>query len=74
MKMIYFIPGDEVTIKQGLPNKPLMVVKEAVKSKIKVDDKVKLLGIICFWFTSDGAYQEERFNTKDLIKLEDLID
>ena len=38
MERIYFTPGDEVMIKQELPVKPIMVVKEA-KKKTKVNIK-----------------------------------
>lgn len=33
----------------------------------KIDDrKSTLKGIKCMWFTSDGLYQENIFNTKDI--------
>jgi hypothetical protein len=63
---IYFNPGDIVLVKGDLANKPLMKVKRTQKMKITNDDKPLLVGIICFWFTSDGHYQEATFNTKDL--------
>lgn len=76
---IYFAPGELVTIRQELPNKPVMLVlkKETsmfyLKNKVTEDKKVKednnLKGIRCRWFTTDGLLQEAIFNTKDLIKL-----
>ncbi len=67
MHKVFFNPGDIVTVKQEIPNKPLMVVKSVDKVKSKMDDRPQLFGITCFWFTVDGNYQSHRFNTKDLI-------
>jgi hypothetical protein len=38
---------------------------------IKTDNtsKKQLLGIVCRWFTTDGALQEAMFSSKDLVKL-----
>ena len=58
---VFFMPGDLVTLKQDIPNKPTMLV-------VKKEDQT-LKGIRCRWFTKDGVLQEEVFNTKDLIKL-----
>lgn len=68
---IYFMPGDTVTLKQDIPNRPTMLVIKAVTSifKNKVDKRDVLKGIRCRWFTSDGTMQEAIFNTKDLLKL-----
>lgn len=69
---IYFKPGDIVQLKQDVPNVPQMIVvkKETLLFKSKDEDKKNgLKGIKCMWFTSDGAYQEHTFNTKDLIKI-----
>lgn len=69
---IYFKPGDIVRLKQDVPNVPQMIVvkKETLLFKNKDEDKKNgLKGIKCMWFTSDGAYQEHIFNTKDLIKV-----
>lgn len=49
-----------------------MVVIKKVTSIFKHDPKriedrkSTLRGIKCMWFTSDGFYQENTFNTKDL--------
>lgn len=72
---IFFNPGDIVSLKQDIPNKPIMIVvrKETslFKHDKKIDDKRPILkGIRCRWFTSTGELQESIFNTKDLIKLE----
>lgn len=71
---IYFLPGDLVTLKQELPNKPTMLVvkKETLtfrpdKDKEEKEDFFK--GIRCRWFTTTQELQESVFNTKDLIKL-----
>jgi len=71
---IFFLPGDTVTIKQDIPNKPIMFVVKKVTStfKIKNEEGPKeefLRGIRCRWFTLDGALQEAIFNTKDLYKI-----
>lgn len=69
---IYFNPGDIVSLKQDIPNKPTMLV---VKKEVFVFRNQKetqdngLKGIRCRWFASDGSLQEAVFNTKDLIKL-----
>lgn len=69
---IYFNPGDVVQIKQDISNKPRMIVIKKITSIFKhdsnkIDDrKSTLKGIKCMWFTKDGYYQENIFNTKDL--------
>ena len=67
-------PGELVTLKQDIPNKPTMIVvkKETsvFKHQKKIDDKRPILiGIKCRWFTKNGELQEAVFSTKDLIKL-----
>lgn len=71
---IYFMPGDVVTLKQNIPNKPTMIVvkKETMTIRNKgtlgsQEDYFK--GIRCRWFTSEGMLQEAIFNTKDLYKI-----
>lgn len=68
---IFYNPGDCVTLKQDIPNKPVMVVvrKETSLFRNKEDRKSILKGIRCRWFTTTGELQENVFNTKDLIKL-----
>ena len=69
---IFFMPGDVVTLKQNIPNKPTMLVlkKETYIFKNKTDNKEPILkGIKCRWFTSTGEMQEAVFNTKDLVKI-----
>ena len=69
---IYFNPGDIVSLKQDIPNKPTMLV---VKKEVFVFRNQKetqdngLKGLRCRGFASDGSLQEAVFNTKDLIKL-----
>ena len=69
---IFFMPGDVVTLKQDIPNKPTMLVlkKETYIFKNKTDNKEPILkGIKCRWFTTTGEMQEAIFNTKDLVKI-----
>lgn len=69
---VYFNAGDVVQLKQDIPYKPKMVVVKKITSIFKhdpkkIDDrKSTLKGIKCMWFTSDGLYQENIFNTKDI--------
>ena len=67
---IFLSPGEVVTLKQDIPNKPLMVVVRKETYIFKYGEYVKkkpvLLGIRCMWFTTDGTLQEAVFSTKDL--------
>lgn len=67
---VFFTPGDIVTLKQELGFVPKMVVKSIDKAAIRGGEKSMLFGVTCFWFTSVGALQENRFNTKDLLHCE----
>lgn len=71
MEKSIFLPGDVVTLKQNLPNKPkMLVVKKLTRIVNKGNEKIPVfLGIVCRWFTTEGLLQEETFNTKDLIKI-----
>lgn len=68
---IYFNPGDRVTLRQDIPNKPIMIVVKKETSLFKHDNKKDqksvLIGIRCRWFTTDGTLQEAIFSTKDLL-------
>lgn len=69
---IYFMPGEVVTLKQDIPNKPVMLVIKKETSVFKnsgVEMQPSLKGIKCRWFTKDGLLQEAIFNTKDLQKI-----
>ena len=68
---IYFLPGDVVTLKQDIPNKPIMLVirKETSLLKNKISEDNILKGIKCRWFTTDGQLQEAVWTTKDLFKI-----
>lgn len=69
---IYFAAGDQVEIKHPLEYKPLMIVLSVDKIPIRGNSTAttsSLLGVTCFWFSSDMKFQSERFNTKDLSKL-----
>lgn len=71
----HFYPGDRVLLKQDIPNKPIMIVKgKEVRTILPGKDGntpaiSTLIGLKCFWFSSDGKYQEGIFNTKDLLKV-----
>ena len=64
----YFVPGMLVTLKQDIPNKPIMIVDKKKSATIRDGkDSTKILqGIVCKWFTTDGFIQEATFSTKDL--------
>lgn len=69
---IFFMPGDRVTVKQDIPNKPVMIVVKKETNIFKnqgVETTPSLKGIKCRWFTTDGLLQEAVWNTKDLTKL-----
>ena len=72
---IFLNPGEIVTLKQDIPNKPLMIVVRKETSVFKHDNKRLsdkkpiLIGIRCRWFTTTGQLQEATFSTKELIKV-----
>ena len=63
---VFFAPGDVVTLKQDIPYKPRMIVK-SVDKVAKDDEKPRLVGITCQWFTPALELQTARFSTKDLV-------
>lgn len=66
-----FLPGDLVTIRQELPNKPIMIVVRKESTIFRDENKTNSLkGIRCRWFTIDNKLQEAVWNTKDLIKID----
>lgn len=65
---IYFVPGQKVTLRQDIPNKPIMLVYRVERSIIRNEKKNALLkGVKVRWFTENGFLQEAVFSTKDLI-------
>ena len=69
---VFFNPGQVVTLKQDIPNKPIMIVvkKETSMFKHREEDKKNILkGIRCRWFSTDNQLQEAVWNTKDLTKV-----
>lgn len=68
---VYYNPGDTVTVKHNIPNKPTMFVVEKVTRSIynkETNEKENIfLGIRCRWFDKNGCLQEGLFSTKDLI-------
>lgn len=68
---IYFSPGNIVTLKQDIPNKPLMIVHRIERSIMRNKEGKDLLkGCKVRWFTENGFLQEAIFSTKDLILVE----
>lgn len=66
-----FFPGDLVSLRQDLPNKPVMIVVRKESTIFRDDIKNNnLKGIRCRWFTINNELQEAVWNTKDLIKIE----
>lgn len=66
-----FLPGDLVTIRQDIPNKPVMIVVRKESTIFKDENKLNSLkGIRCRWFTNNNKLQEAVWNTKDLIKID----
>ena len=65
---IFFNAGDVVRIKQCI-NAPDMVISHINKIHQRSNDlsKPKLIGITCFWFSTDNKYQCQLFSTKDLV-------
>lgn len=70
---VFYNPGDIVTIKHDIPNKPIMwVVEKSTRSLINKDTQEMenvFLGIKCRWFDNNQVMHEELFSTKDLSKL-----
>lgn len=69
---MFFFPGDVVTIRQDIANKPVMLVVKKVTKTIRTESLKRedlFQGILCRWFSSNQELQEGIFNTKDLIKL-----
>ena len=68
---VYFTPGQKVTLKQDIPNKPIMLVYRVERSIIRNEDKNALLkGVKVRWFTENGFLQEAIFSTKDLVLID----
>lgn len=67
----FFLPGDVVTVRQDIPNKPTMIVIKKVTKSVTIDNTKNsyFQGILCRWFTTEGLLQEAAFNTKDLKKV-----
>lgn len=64
---VFFQPGDTVTLKQNISNKPKMIVVRKEMNVFKDQPSgIQLKGIRCRWFTTDGKIQEATFSTKDL--------
>ena len=70
---VYFNPGDIVTIRHDIENKPTMfVVEKCTRSMYNKETNEKeniFLGIKCRWFDKNQVMQEGLFSTKDLLKV-----
>jgi hypothetical protein len=69
---VYFLPGDIVTLRQNIPNAPIMVMDKKVRKFVTTSGGTKsdmFQGILCRWFTTNMELQEAIFNTKDLKKV-----
>lgn len=66
---IFFQPGDVVTLRQDIPNKPRMIVYRIERSVFRDKEHNILKGCRVRWFAEGGFLQEALFSTKDLIKL-----
>ena len=67
-------PGELVTLRQDIPNKPTMIVVKKETSVFKhqrksEDKKPILIGIKCRCRTKKDQLQKAVFSTKDLIKI-----
>ena len=66
-----FFPGDLVSLRHDLPNKPVMIVVRKESTIFRDENKNNnLKGIRCRWFTTTNELQEAVWNTKDLIKID----
>ena len=66
LEKIYFKPGDIVTVKQDIPNRPKMIVVCKVSSYLRDPKSNYFKGIKCRWFSDSKELQEAIFNTKDM--------
>lgn len=65
-----YLPGDLVSLRQELPNKPVMIVVRKESTIFRDENRNNSLkGIRCRWFTTNNELQEAVWNTKDLIKI-----
>ena len=66
-----FLRGDLVSLRQELPNKPVMIVVRKESTIYRDENKTNSLkGIRCRRFTTNNELQEAVGNTKDLIKMD----
>lgn len=65
---VYFAAGDEVTLKQDVSNKPIMIVQSVDKADMtNQEGSRQLLGVSCLWFDMNQEVRVYRFSTKDLV-------
>jgi hypothetical protein len=63
-----FHEGDTVIVRHLPDTSPAMVVKKKIMGERKKGHEVKrvLEFLVCFWFSTDGKYQEQQFNYLDM--------
>lgn len=72
---VFLKPGDIVTLKQDIPNRPTMLVMRKESNFFKDNAPVgasTLKGIRCRWFANDGSEQQAIFSTKDLVLIKSV--
>ena len=71
---LYYAPGDKITVRHDIPNKPIGWIVEKVSRNVKSVDggyETIFVGMRCRWFDKNGDLQEAIFSTKDLMLVED---
>lgn len=72
---VFLQPGDLVTFKQDIPNKPIMMVVRKETNIFKNQPQgITLRGIRCRWFTKNQELQETVVSTKDLVLLKSVAE
>lgn len=69
---VFYSPGELVTIRHDLENKPVMLVKEKVERSFKDKDgntNTTFVGIKVQWFDKNQVLREAIFSTKDLMHI-----
>ena len=66
---IFYNPGDIVTIKHDLDNKPIMFIIKKEKRHIVGEQEESFIGFTCGWFDKNNQWNTAIFSTKDLIKI-----
>ena len=76
IEKVFYSPGDIVSLKHDIKNKPDMIVVKKEIYYLRTGDENKsdsLRGIRCMWFTDNMDIREHVFSTKDLILIKKSI-